>query len=56
MTREAAADTRGRKTGQPVADLRDRWRDEARELGWTAERLTDGLTVPAHEHRPRSRR
>ena len=49
MTREAAADTRARKTGQPVADLRERWRDEARELGWTAERLIEGLTVPAHE-------
>jgi conjugative relaxase-like TrwC/TraI family protein len=51
MTREAAADTRARKTGRPVADLRERWRDEARELGWTAERLIDGLTVPGHEQR-----
>jgi conjugative relaxase-like TrwC/TraI family protein len=50
MTRNAAADTRGRKTGQPVLGLRDRWRDEARELGWTAERLIEGLTVPAHEY------
>jgi conjugative relaxase-like TrwC/TraI family protein len=52
MTREAAADTRARKTEQPVADLRERWRDEARELGWTAERLIEGLTVPAHEPQP----
>jgi hypothetical protein len=50
MTRDAAADTRGRKTGQPVAGLRERWRDEARELGWTAARLIEGLTVPAHRH------
>jgi hypothetical protein len=47
MEREAAADTRQHKTGRPVAVLRARWRDEARELGWTAERLTEGLTAPA---------
>ena len=40
-----------RKTGRPVADLQHRWRDEARELGWTAERLTEGLTGPARERR-----
>ena len=56
MEREAAADTRSRKTGRPVADLRSRWRDEARELGWTAERLTEGLTVPAHEQPEPARR
>jgi hypothetical protein len=50
MEREAAADTRAHKTGRPVGDLQGRWRDEARELGWTAERVTAGLTVPAHEH------
>ena len=50
MEREAAADTRRRKTGRPVADLQRRWRDEARELGWTAERLTDRSHRPAHEH------
>ena len=49
MEREAAADTRQHKTGRPVADLQARWRDEARELGWTAERLTAGLTAPAQE-------
>ena len=53
MTREAAADTRRRKTGTSVADLRDRWRDEARDLGWTAEGLSRDLTVPAHgDHEP----
>jgi conjugative relaxase-like TrwC/TraI family protein len=50
MEREAAADTRSRKSGRPLADLEHRWRDEARELGWTAERLTARLTVPVHEH------
>jgi conjugative relaxase-like TrwC/TraI family protein len=49
MEREAAVDTRTHKTGRPVTDLRGRWRDEARELGWTPERLTAGLTVPAHQ-------
>jgi conjugative relaxase-like TrwC/TraI family protein len=49
MEREAAADTRQHKTGRPVADLQTRWRNEARELGWTAERLTAGLTAPAQE-------
>jgi conjugative relaxase-like TrwC/TraI family protein len=51
MEREAATDTRSRKSGRPAAELQHRWRDEAREVGWTAERLTEGLTVPAHEHR-----
>jgi conjugative relaxase-like TrwC/TraI family protein len=51
MEREAAADTRSHKSGRPVTDLHRRWRDEARELGWSAGRLTEGLTVPAQEHR-----
>ena len=54
MTREAAADSRGRKTGTSTVDLRARWQGEAGELGWTAERLVEGLTVPAHEHQNRS--
>ena len=49
MEREAAADTRGRKTGDPVADLQDRWRSEALAAGWTAERLTVALIGPAQE-------
>jgi hypothetical protein len=52
MEREAATDTRTHKTGRPVSNLLEQWRDEARDLGWTAQRLTDGLTVPAHEHQP----
>ena len=50
MTREAAADTRTRKSGQPAVDLFTQWRSEAHALGWTAERLTTGLIPPAHEH------
>ena len=50
MTREAAADTRTRKSGQPAVDLLTQWRSEAHGLGWTAERLTTGLITPAHEH------
>jgi conjugative relaxase-like TrwC/TraI family protein len=49
MEREAATDSRSRKSGRAVTDLQHRWRDEARELAWTPERLTAGLTVPAHE-------
>jgi conjugative relaxase-like TrwC/TraI family protein len=47
LEREAAADTRGRKTGRFVADLVERWRGEAAELGWTVADLTEGLTVPS---------
>jgi conjugative relaxase-like TrwC/TraI family protein len=50
MEREAAADTRQRKTGRSVVDLQRRWADEARELGWTAGRFTEGLTVAGHKH------
>ena len=49
MEREAAADTRSRKTGRLVADLQTRWRDEADAAGWTARRLTAVLTTPGHE-------
>jgi conjugative relaxase-like TrwC/TraI family protein len=51
LEREAAADTRGRKSGRPVADLNDRWRIEARELGCMHERLTSGLTGPGSGQR-----
>ena len=37
--REAAADTRGHKTGNGVADLRTRWRSEAADVGVTPETL-----------------
>lgn len=53
ITREAAADSRRHKTGAPVTDLRQAWRDEAGELGWTGTRLTETL---AAAHGPRTRR
>jgi hypothetical protein len=53
LEREAAADTRGRKSGRPVVDLQDRWGMEARELGWTPERLTASLTGPGRGQRAR---
>ncbi len=45
LTREASADTRGRKTGNGVTDLQTRWTAEAAALGWAtadvAQRVTD---------------
>lgn len=35
LKREAAADTRSTKTGNPVAELTTRWATEAAALGWT---------------------
>ena len=35
LTREAAADTRSRKSGHGAADLATRWQTEAAEAGWT---------------------
>ena len=48
MDREAAADTRHRKTGRPVADLQAGGGTKPRELGWTAE--------PAHRRSHRRQR
>jgi conjugative relaxase-like TrwC/TraI family protein len=50
LCREASADTRSHKTGHGVPDLRTRWLDEAGELGWTPDRLTDAVTVPANSN------
>lgn len=36
LKREAAADTRTSKTGNPVTELTTRWASEAAALGWTA--------------------
>ncbi len=35
LTREAAVDTRGKKSGTGVTELTSRWADEASALGWT---------------------
>jgi len=39
LTREAAADTRVAKSHNPVTGLGERWRREAADLGWTADRM-----------------
>ena len=43
MSREAAADTRSRKSGHGAADLTTRWQTEAAEVGWTGDRLDDDI-------------
>jgi TrwC relaxase/AAA domain len=43
LERQVSADTRGRKSGLGVADLATRWQGEAAELGWTVERLVEGV-------------
>jgi conjugative relaxase-like TrwC/TraI family protein len=43
LEREAAADTRNRKTGNGVPDLRTRWRQEAADIGITPEGLTRSI-------------
>ena len=47
LEREAAADTRLRKTGHGVPDLRARWTQEAAGIGVTAETLTESITEAA---------
>ena len=48
LTRQAAVDTRRRKTGHGVPDLQTRWRREANRLGWSAndvERIVSKASV-----------
>ncbi|MDQ6696078.1 MAG: AAA family ATPase [Actinomycetota bacterium] len=45
MTREAAADTRAKKTGHDITDLRAQWIGEAAEIGWTPEKLINEITA-----------
>jgi conjugative relaxase-like TrwC/TraI family protein len=52
LTREAAADSRRDKTGEPVTDLRQAWREEAGELGWTPRQLTHHLAATPHRPLP----
>ncbi len=47
MERKAAVDTRNRKTGLGVTDLRTRWRDEARSLGVDPATLLDSAVEHA---------
>ncbi len=51
MEREAAVDTRSKKTGAAMPDLRTRWTDEAARLGIDTATLT-GLITEAARHRP----
>lgn len=52
MERDAAIDTRGRKTGLTVTELRDRWLGEAKELGITPQRLTAGILAAGRDPEP----
>ncbi len=50
MEREAAVDTRSRKSGLGVSDLRTRWEREAASLGIDATTLTASITEAAVAH------
>jgi len=50
MRRQAAADTRGHKSGHGASDLRSRWLAEAATVGVTAETLTDSINATAINH------
>ena len=47
MRRQAAADTRGHKSGHGAGDLRSRWLAEAATVGVTAETLADSVKAAA---------
>ena len=47
MRRQAAADTRGHKSGHGAGDLRSKWLAEAATVGVTAETLTDSINAAA---------
>ena len=50
MEREAAVDTRSKKTGLGVPDLRTRWQREAASLGIDAATLTSAISDAARQH------
>jgi conjugative relaxase-like TrwC/TraI family protein len=50
MEREAAVDTRSKKTGLGVPDLRTRWQHEAANLGIDAATLTASIAEAARQH------
>jgi conjugative relaxase-like TrwC/TraI family protein len=52
MEREAAADTRGRKSGHGAADLVTRWRSEAADAGWTVDQLVADIEASARDRAP----
>jgi conjugative relaxase-like TrwC/TraI family protein len=49
MEREAAVDTRSKKTGAVVSDLRTRWESEAARLGIDATTITDAIADVARQ-------
>ena len=49
MEREAAVDTRSKKTGATVSDLRTRWESEAARLGIDATALIDSIAEAARQ-------
>ena len=49
MEREAAVDTRSKKTGATVSDLRTRWGSEAARLGIDASALVDSIAEAARQ-------
>jgi conjugative relaxase-like TrwC/TraI family protein len=49
MEREAAVDTRVRKTGRPTQDLRARWAAEAAQLGITGQSLLEATAAAARQ-------
>jgi conjugative relaxase-like TrwC/TraI family protein len=57
MQREAAKDTRPKKSGNGVSGLVTRWRTEAEAVGWTGELLTEAITTAgrAQAERPVAR-
>ena len=52
MEREAAVDTRGRKTGMTITDLRPRWQTEAKDFGITPASLVRDIRVAGRETEP----
>jgi len=50
MEREAAVDTRAKKTGSTVPDLRTGWESEAARLGMDTTMLLDSIADAAREH------
>ena len=49
MTREAAVDTRSRKTGKGAGTLMEQWRDEAGALGWDARSVWSSVRSAAEQ-------
>jgi conjugative relaxase-like TrwC/TraI family protein len=49
MQREAAVDTRAKKSGTPVDDLTTRWAWEADTVGWSAEQLAAAIAMASSD-------